>query len=230
MRTRIAIACSSMSLLLAACGAANQPAAAPPGTNVPAGVQSTTLPIVSTNCTPKPCAFAAGITVNVRAERYSIADWWKVMEPRWGETTCGAGNSPTFTPELCKNYDILLVLPTFTYSGTTSFTYYDSGSYTDLVDNVSHTVLNNTSCPTKDAPLAQAYKSKWPCHSDTFGVELRPGAKVTPGWLGWIMPSRDLSAPPTFEVSTQIPDYNMNDYFKIGVRIDPVPPRTSPLT
>jgi hypothetical protein len=163
------------------------------------------------------------VAVTVQALRFSVADWSKAIG-----STCG--DFGQFTLRSCQNDDILLLFPTLSYSGTSSFSYSDSPAYVDLVDNASHIVLTNVKCPGSYG--FNSFFDKWPCSNIGYGqgpIEMRPGAKITPGWVSWIMPSKDFAVGPTLEIETQEVDpTSSNGFFHIQVPIEPVPARTSP--
>lgn len=102
------------------------------------------------------------------------------------------------------------------------------------MDNATHTVLGTDSekCP-GDYYAYPGLTAKWPCLA--AAIEMRPGATITPGWLGWIIPHKDLEPTlhqyiaPIFELNTDTPDpKNPSQPFVVQVLIDPVPPVTSP--
>ncbi len=115
----------------------------------------------------------------------------------------------------CKNDDVLLIRPSLSYSGVGSYQY--PGLGVDLVDNTTHTVVEDhgPGC----GVFKEATKEFCPARDYVTGPpEMRQGATYTAEWITWILPSKNLNVPATFELKTNIID--QQGFVVIRINID----------
>jgi hypothetical protein len=192
MNSRVFISCLLFSLLLGGCGGPAQSrsqtvsrtTSSPEGMGGGAGAGS--VAVSPGSCAPKPCGSVAGVTIVLQVQRIALADLAAAIASKDGFTQAIECNLQSSYGD-CQSTDLLLVRPTFTYSGDGSFM--PQFVVYKLIDNRTHLVVNPIPGCGSGPYLITAY----PCIDASTPEEMRSGSTQTVGWLFWSLPSTDMS-------------------------------------